>query len=126
MIQVVSAESACTDEFDQYKGTIKTKIIPYKNEQIMVNTFKGDYLGTIKIQEREIKEIVCDEELETTFTATIKNVQTVKDITSADSALDEYFAKKKAKEIVIKGNAFGKKMKMGFSNFLMRIGSWFS
>ena len=100
--------------------------VPYSNEVANLYTLDEELIGHIIIVDKIVTEMNCTEVVEPTYNVYIKDVDTIKDIESAESPADEVDDKMSAGDIIIKGTSFGKKTKALFTRIVIKVASWFS
>ena len=113
------------DELNVYEGRFVPSGIPFSNEIFDAYDMEGNPLGHIKIEDKKITEVSCTTVNESTYNIYLKDLQTLKDIKASEHKLDT-LDDKLGKEIIVEGTSIGKSVKLFFSKFGLKVGSWFS
>ena len=99
--------------------------IPYSNEVANFYTVSGEIIGQMVLEDKVVVEADCNETIEPTYNVYILDLDTIKDIEEAESAVDEVDDKISEGEVVIEGTSFGKKAKALAIRSVIKVFSWF-
>ena len=101
--------------------------IPFKNE--FFNVYIDDeFFVFAKLTDKKLTEVLCDESKESTYNVYITRdfiMDTYSKFPDIDT-IDYYNQNKKSGELKIEAVGFGRKLKMGFINFGLKVASWFN
>jgi hypothetical protein len=119
-------ETFCQDiDMDQFAEFSVPSFAPYKNEIFNFYITEENLSGSMTIEERKIVSIKCEKNEDNTYDVYIDNLKTIEEIGESEDFLDIYNKKIKNKEIKIKGATLGKKIKLTFTQIILKIISWF-
>jgi len=113
------------DDIKMKEGMFVPKFIPYSTDSF--NIYSGNNsVGNIIIDEKKVKSLGCDSINDSTYNVYIKNVDTLKDIFTAEKQVDVLNEKLSNKDIVVTTDGFFKNMNLAVTIFGIRVVSWFS
>lgn len=126
---VVSANEICEyiiEEKDVTIGKTLPSFLPYKNE-VFIAYQNENVIGHVQLKDGVITSINCNNTNETaTYTVTVKDLQTVKDVFESNNTADIFNEKQSNDDIIVKGETFTKSVKLFFTNVGIKIASWFT
>ncbi len=93
----------------------------YGNERINVYYFNNSLLGSVATQEGVLKSPSNQEIADATMHLYVKDGSIIENIIQSPNKKDEFFAQKKAGNIRIEGQSFGKKFKLWWSLLIGRL-----
>ena len=105
---------------------IKDYSLPFKTDVFNAKDSQGNEVGHLILNNSVITSINCSMVENAAYTITIKDLQTVKDISDAESKVDELNAKLDDKSIVIEGNGFSNSVKQWLIQVGLKIAGLFS
>jgi hypothetical protein len=99
---------------------------PYKNDVLNIYTMDDSPVSALVVQNKVLKVLVCEEIDNATIKIFVKDLETVKAITTAESPADAFDAALSEKTIILEGQNFGAKVGTFFIRIGAKIASWFS
>ena len=99
--------------------------VPYKNEIFNFYLIAENISGSLVVDEGKIISVACVENENVTYNVYIDNFQTIEEVGEAEDFLGKYNEKVANNQIEIKGATLGKKIKLAFTKFVLKIVSWF-
>jgi len=95
--------------------------IPYSNEVVNVYTLEEEKVGCIVLKDKKFNSVECSVQDEPTYNAYVKDLKTFEDIKASDDKIAEFKAKLSSKDIVLKGESIGKKIKLFFTKIVLKF-----
>jgi hypothetical protein len=97
------------------------KAAPFSNEVINLYTLNDELIGKLILTDKVIETITCEEKGNSTYSAYIKDLQTVKDIKAAPNKLKAFKEKLSQKDIILKGDKFFSNIKLFFAKIVLKF-----
>lgn len=120
-----SCENAKTVFDDGFLGLEIPEKAPFTSE--VFNVYVDDeFFSSFVLEEKKVSGMSCLESDEATYRVYVSSGVLEEAAIEGLDFVEFYNEKKSEGEIKIKGVGFGKKFKMGFVNFGLRVAGWFS
>lgn len=99
--------------------------VPYQDEIFNFYIIEENLSGSFEISKGKVTSLSCEENGNMTYNVYIDKFSTIEEISESENSFGTYNEKVASGQIEIKGATFGKRLKIAFTEFVLKIISWF-
>ena len=105
---------------DRIVGQSVPEQAPFKSEVINLYISEEPF-GHVALEEKKIKDLSCLKNENYDYEVYFKDTETITKLLESEDTLETYKELKKSGDIEVKAKGLGKKVKLGFINFILKF-----